>query len=298
MARPALAATRATEIINFLAARPREAFTLSDLVERLNVNVASTHAILKVLSDVGFLTRHPRHRTYTLGPSLIAIGTVALEQHPAIAMACDEASPLSSRLELDVLITTPVGDEIVYVARSGPHRPRGMPTHVGQRMPLRPPLGSVFLAWSSDDEVEAWLARAIGEPTQEMLDTYRQSLEDVRGRGYFVGLETPSGSGEGRSASEIAKDPSTDKQIAELEILVRQMARTPSYPAHDLDPLTRYDVMSISAPAFDERGSVILAVNLVGLPAAVTGEEVRAYGEAVRDAAMVVTKRTHGRLPE
>ena len=84
MPRPALAATRSAAILNFLAANPSEGFTLSDLAERLGINVASMHALLGALTDAGYLARHPRLRTYTLGPSVVALGTAALETHPAI----------------------------------------------------------------------------------------------------------------------------------------------------------------------------------------------------------------------
>jgi DNA-binding IclR family transcriptional regulator len=297
MARPALAASRAIEIINYLAARPSEAFTLSDLVDRLGINVASMHAILRALTDAGYLTRHPRHRTYTLGPTLVAAGTAALEQHPAIALAGDEAQHLSATLDVDVLITAPVGDEAVYVARSGPHRPRGFSTHVGRRMTLRPPFGSIFLAWSDETDIEAWLSKAIGKPNDDMLQSYRQTLADVRSRGYFVGLEAPSRIGAAEPATGDAH-AQFDAEAARVEAVVEAIARTPSYQVHDIDTDARYDVMLITAPVFDERGAVALAINLVGLPASMTGTDVRRYGEAVRDAGLVVSKRTHGRVPD
>ena len=63
MSRPALAATRAISVLNFLAAHPADPFTLSDLADRLDINVASAHALLGVLTDAGYLVRHPRLRT-------------------------------------------------------------------------------------------------------------------------------------------------------------------------------------------------------------------------------------------
>ena len=57
MSRPALAATRAISILDFLAAHPDDAFTLSDLAARLGINVASAHALLTVLVEAGYLGR-------------------------------------------------------------------------------------------------------------------------------------------------------------------------------------------------------------------------------------------------
>ena len=57
MARPALAASRAIDILNFLASRPDETFSLSELARRTGVNVASTHAIVAALTQAGYLNR-------------------------------------------------------------------------------------------------------------------------------------------------------------------------------------------------------------------------------------------------
>ncbi|MCU1398024.1 MAG: transcriptional regulator, IclR family, partial [Acidimicrobiales bacterium] len=78
-------------MLNFLAAHPNEAFTLSDIADRLDINLASTHALLTVLIDAGYANRHPRLRTFTLGASVVALGSAALEAHPAIDLARDAA---------------------------------------------------------------------------------------------------------------------------------------------------------------------------------------------------------------
>ncbi|MCB0996899.1 MAG: helix-turn-helix domain-containing protein, partial [Acidimicrobiales bacterium] len=78
MARPALAASRAIDILNFLASRPDETFSLSELARRTGVNVASTHAIVTTLTQAGYLARDPDRRSYSLGASVIALGAAAI----------------------------------------------------------------------------------------------------------------------------------------------------------------------------------------------------------------------------
>src|SRR6516162_4405102 len=99
MARAAPAATRAAGILSFLTAHPSRGFTISELVEHLGMNIASAHATLAVLSDCGFVIRDPTHRTYTLGPALVATGFAALEQNPAIGAAIDQAEVLAEELD-------------------------------------------------------------------------------------------------------------------------------------------------------------------------------------------------------
>ena len=60
MARPAPAVDRAVEILDFLADNPRDAFSLSELARRLDLNKASAHAILNALTDRGLPAAPPR----------------------------------------------------------------------------------------------------------------------------------------------------------------------------------------------------------------------------------------------
>lgn len=182
LARPALSASRTVAVLNFLAAHSAEEFTLSDLVARLDINLASAHALLAVLTEAGYVTRHPRLRTYSLGPIVVAIGNAALDRHPAIAKAHEEARRLSDELGLGVAVTALAENDIVFLERVGEHRARDIGIQVGQRFPIVPPFGAVFAAWH---DPEAWLARAEDRPEMEAV------LDDVRSRGWAAALGNP-----------------------------------------------------------------------------------------------------------
>jgi hypothetical protein len=51
MARPALYASRSISVLNFLAANAPEQFTLSDISGRLDINLASAHALLNTMEE-------------------------------------------------------------------------------------------------------------------------------------------------------------------------------------------------------------------------------------------------------
>src|SRR6266568_1037470 len=120
MARPAPASVRATDIISFLTAHPSRAFTISELVRHLGMNIASAHATLAVLCDCGFLIRDPVHRTYVLGPAFAVTGFAALEQHPAIEAAIEQAEVLAAELNAEVGVTAIAGRDVIFLARRGP----------------------------------------------------------------------------------------------------------------------------------------------------------------------------------
>jgi DNA-binding IclR family transcriptional regulator len=290
MARPALAATRAVAVLDFLAAHPAEPFTLSELATRLDINVASAHAILGVLADAGYVVRHPRLRTYTLGPSVIALGSAALEHHAVVDLARDAARRLSDEVELEVAVTALAGDDIVFLARAGEHRARGIPIHVGQRVPLVPPLGSVFIAWAPDEAVTAWRSRA---PKAKGID---EALAGVRSRGYSVALELETRRGIADVLDHLADAPSDRQLRGTLDDLVTELGSA-EYQVASLERGRLYDVSMIAAPVFSPAGDVALALTLVGFEAGLSAEQVAEYGERVRDVGIVVTKQSHGRVP-
>lgn len=287
MSRPALAASRAVSVLNFLASHPTDSFTLSDLAERLDVNLASMHSLLGVLSESGYVVRHSRLRTYTLGPSVVALGTAALECHPAIDQARDAARELAERTGLETAVTAVAGDQIIHLARSGDPTAHGTSALVGQRIPLVPPLGTVFLAWG---DARAWLGQARQRRTLERV------LQGVREMGYAVALDGPARRSLEAALHDLADHPTDESRRDAVAALLSSLAASTYHPL-SIAARNRYDVSMISAPIFGEDASVVMALTLVGFAAGRRGQEVMAYGEMLRDAALVVTKRTRGRVP-
>ncbi len=287
MARPALSASRAVAVLNFLAAHPAEGFTLSDLASRLGVNVASAHALLGVLADAGYVTRHPRLRTFTLGPAVVALGSAALECYPVVDLARDAARDLAAETGLEVAVTAAAGNHIVFLARAGEPSPRGVPVHVGQHVPFVPPLGSVFVAWG---DAESWLAGA------EDPEVLRGVLDGVRRRGYSVAIEADAREALGHALDDLAGLPADAELHANVDGLVTDLGRR-DYQVRELKPSRTYDVSLVAAPVFDPGGNVVLAITLLGFDAGLLGAQVARYGERLRDVGLVVTKRSRGRVP-
>jgi DNA-binding IclR family transcriptional regulator len=288
MPRPALAATRAISVLNFLAAHPADEFTLSDLASELDINVASAHAVLGVLTDAGYLVRHPRLRTYALGPSVVALGSGALERHPAIDHARDEARRLSEELGLGVAVTALAGDDIVSLARVGEHRARDLAVRPGQRIPLVPPIGAVFVAWL---DPEPWLARADDRTAMEAV------LDAVRTRGWAVALESDTRRGFASALEHLPPGPTDSSRQGSVEQLMAELARTEYQVVGALDTGRTYDVVMIAAPVFGSAGEALVALTLLGLEPGLSADRVAAYGERVRDAGLVATRRSGGRPP-
>jgi DNA-binding IclR family transcriptional regulator len=288
MPRPALSADRALQVIDVLVAHPTQRFTLTELSRRTAINPASAHALLAVMLRSGYVQRHPQHKTYTLGPALVAAGETALEQLPALGMARDRLSSLSDELQLEVVLTSPTDEEIIFVARAGRPSAFGLVLEVGQRVPLQPPLGSVFLAWSAEAKVARWLERAEPALTDEDVDHQRRTLAGVRERGYSIGLESSARQGFGLAMLE-ERDSIAD--------LIAELGRVP-YQLEVVEEQATYDVTMIAAPIFDANREVVAALTVVGFAPGLPASEIVRVGTTVRNAGVVITKRSQGKLPD
>jgi DNA-binding IclR family transcriptional regulator len=286
VARPAPAATRAIAILNYLVAHPGKAATLSEFSKELDLNIASTHAVLAVLTHSGYLVRHPIRRTYTIGPLLVAAGHIAQQEHPAVELAQEAVASLSAEHGYELLVTTAAGDAIVVLARAGPHHPRGL--EVGRRIPLVPPMGSVFVAWQTQEAIDEWIQRA-GELSAEQQGGLRSMLHSVRSNGYSIALRQHDA-----DPSRWSFDPATRQRRG-----TKQQRVDPSrgYLLEDIDPTRSYDVQMIAAPVFDGEGQVALALVLAEAPRLMPADEIRQWAARLRDAGLIISRRIRGRVP-
>ena len=287
MARRAPAVERSIAVLNFLASRPDDRFTLSEIARAAELNKATLHAILGALTEAGFVLREEEKKTYGLGPALVALGGAAVEANPAVQLAIPHMEGLSNELGLDCVASTAIEDQIVILTRTSSRRPFGIEVEPGQRLPLAPPLGTVFVAWSSQTEIDRWLAKVGPKASNADIQRYRQAVDTVRGRGYSLGL---GGEPIPREERTVKGRPRT------LEDNVRSI-RVDEYALIELDNSSAYRLNHIGAPIFDQHGRVSLALFLIGFQGDIAAGEVPRYAERLRYACAAITEKIGGREP-
>jgi DNA-binding IclR family transcriptional regulator len=285
MPRRAPAVERSIAVLNLLAAHPGERYTLSEIARDLRLNKATLHAILWALTEAGYLVRDPEGKSYGLGPALVAVGTAALSSFSSAEVARPEMDALAEELGLDCIASTVIHGEIVILARAGTPRPFGIVLQPGQRLPLIPPLGAVFVAWSGPEEIETWLGR-LGPISVETRERFRDAIGAVRERGYSVGLEGDAHllqalRGEGETVEEAVKG-----------------LRREEYALIDLDRKATYRLNHVGAPVFGPDGRVALGLFLIGFQGRVPGKDVEVAADRLATAASAVTGAIHGREPD
>lgn len=287
MARRAPAVERSIAVLNYLAARPDDRFTLSEIARATDLNKATLHAILGALTESGFILREEERKTYSLGPALVALGGAAVEANPAVQLALPHMEALSSELGLDCVASAAIEEQIVILTRASSRRPFGIEVEPGQRLPLAPPLGTVFVAWSSQAEIDRWLAKVGPKASNADIQRYRQAVDTVRARGYSLGL----------GGEPIPKEERTVRgRPRTLEDNVRSI-RVDEYALIELDNSSAYRLNHIGAPIFDNLGRVTLAMFLIGFQGDIAAGEVPRYAERLRYACTAVTEKIGGREP-
>ena len=302
MARPSPGAERVVAVLEFMAARPDERFTLSELARGCDLNKATAHALLTELAARGVLLRHPDEKRYSLGPRLVPVGSAAQRGYQAQDFTPGVLRRLaaSTGLATAALAMEQHGDHATIVGRADADAPAPVP----QRWPLVPPNGAVFYAWADEPSVEAWLARS---PAIASVQEALNALEAARDLGVVIGAAIPewyrltallaerSGSGAGVGA-HTGPEATNGSQSALRDALWHLARSTPLIT--DIDTDATYRAAYIAAPVFDQDGRVILAVVAGGEPVRPrVGRDLAALAARVAAAADELTATSHGRKP-
>lgn len=288
MPRRAPAIERTIAVLNLLASRPTERLSLSDISRQAGLNKATAHSTLWALSDAGYLVRDADGR-YGLGPALVALGSAARQSQPAVEAAAPEMRALSEDLGLDCVASAAVGNEIVILARTGAPRPFEIAVLPGQRLPLLPPIGAVFVAWRGAQEIQAWL-RHLGPMGAPAKQRFVKAVDAVRERGYSVGLE-------GDAQLLLRALRHEGENAPTVEDGIKGLGKE-DYALIEVDPEASYRLSHVGAPVFGSEGGVALGLFLIGFQGPVPGREVERLAERLVGAAERVTKAVHGRAPE
>ena len=298
MARPSPGAERVVAVLEFMAARPDERFTLSELARGCDLNKATAHALLTELAARGVLLRHPDEKRYSLGPRLVPVGSAAERGYQAQDFTPGVLRRLASStgLAAAALMMEQHGDHATVVSRSDPDVPLPVP----QRWPLVPPNGAVFYAWADEPSVEAWLARS---PAITSVQQALTALQAARRLGVVIGAAIPewyrlTALLSDRPALQVVGggEEANGNQSALRDALWHLARSSPLITS--IDPDSTYRAAYIAAPVFDQAGDVILAVVAGGEPVRPRlGRDLALLAARVVSAADELTATSHGRKP-
>lgn len=166
-----------------------------------------------------------------------------------------------------------VDDDVVVVAGAGGERT--VRAHIGRRMPLVPPYGSLFLDLADPDVAAAQWARQLRAPVaDDVRATHRVLAERVRSRGWSLGLRAPRHDEIWEEVARFSDTRATPEAERRIGALLDGL--TPYYEPADLDPAATYDVRVLAAPVRLD-GRTVLVLVLHGMPDGVPGAQVERW---------------------
>ncbi len=188
----------AIRILEYLSRYRNKERTLSQISKNLSINKSSCHRILKVLAQSRYVTYDEKTKEYTLGSYLIILGTRASEFNNYLTLAKPHLKWLCEQTRQTSVLLEPISnDRLMYVAKEELDQP-DLPVHVsvklGQHFPITSAsFGKCFLAYTEKDKADEIIGKAkfkkFTEKTITDIEKFKESLEEVRQKGYAVSNE-------------------------------------------------------------------------------------------------------------
>jgi len=277
-------AERVARVIELFALNPGRRFTLSQIVDELNLSISTVHSILTTLTGRRWLVRRSVDKTYALGPRLASVGRAS--RAAMIGLRDVEATVDRISVELGVVCSASIvdGDEIVILAQASPPGAADPAVRVGQRVPFGAPFGVSFVAWSGASEIDAWLNHSpLGVSAAERA-LYRCVFEGIRERGYGVERLDSARTRLHDALIEYQHETMSRALLEHIRDFLPLFTLREYLPEEliEHDPL---DVAVVHAPARDEEGVCVFNLSAQILRT-VTRAELEVIGRVIADAAM------------
>ena len=288
---------RALAILDLLMANTNQAFGLTEMTRRLNLNKATCHAILTTMANYGFLVQHPKTKAYRLGPSIIAAGHAAFAQFPVLEYARPELEGLQSDFNIGFAVTGRSKLHMVLLALYGHATPLIDSFQLGLRLPNTAPLAACFTAFSPAKHLEAWLTRAHdsrGGYNEKLDQKLRVSVIAIRARGYEVTLKTKAEVELTRELGRIHNSWS----LTELEGAANRYQHDlcdEQFHLDRIDPKARYEVAHISVPVFVYKDVPVMCFVAGSFDKPVSGAQIEEIAARMKESADRVTALASGR---
>lgn len=287
---------RPLAVITYLAANPTATFSLAEIARDLGLSKGSAHRVMTALTEAGFVSRHPRNKTYSLGLALVAIGSATLERYAGIEMAKREMARLTRELDVGCAATAIIGDEYILLAREGtPASVDGL-TLIGERRFVFPSIGIGQIAWRSQAEIEHYAASGRGFMTERLKSRLEASLPVIRRRGYSMAA---NGAGMRRLCHEtlVPVGQVQDKTPA------RNMDWIETIPLDEFQMLEFAEaegkgVNYIAAPIFSPEGEIAFEILVSRLPVDLTAAAFERYLAQLLLVADSITNQIRGTRPQ
>ena len=296
VARPSPQTERIHHAIDFFVANPGQAHTLADIARHLGVSKAGCLPMISALTDAGWLIRHPRDKTYRLGPALVTIGRAAELVNPS-DYAVETLRHLAHETGAPCIALLPSGDHVVLTEIAHPLGSvnEWMGLKRGHQLRAVAPLGLSLYLHSDDEAINAWLSKSSLRDVNAARAAFLPAVEASRKRGYVVELRLPT-----HEIFVLTQRLLTENRtgmvtsLRSMSRLTQDVLREHEYLVAEIANQKMYRPIAITAPVYGPEDNVELILAITDLPEPITGVEVQRLGMLVKEAADHLTKELTG----
>ncbi|MBY0286363.1 MAG: helix-turn-helix domain-containing protein [Mycobacteriaceae bacterium] len=249
---------RVIDVVELLSLPANRKMRFSDVVRELEFSQATAHAILKTLTDRGWVNRDPVAKTFSLGPALSVIATRLDTARPLAHLARDAARRLATTVDAPASVIERAGDDIVITAFEQP-KGGAIPASPNERIPYTAPFGVAFAAWDTAEAQRAWIQRAAADDvalTRQLHDV----LTQTRARGYDIDWMTPALAQAAHAIGSLSEHTLPVNMRSIIDQL--RVEFTSAALSSDDNSRTPRPVATISAPVLDHADHIQLALGI------------------------------------
>ncbi|TDE15068.1 IclR family transcriptional regulator [Jiangella asiatica] len=166
---------------------------ISELVAETGLGQSTVSRLVGALVNLGYLTHHGRSGLYGVGPRVITLAGIGLNQSPVHQQSRQLAQNLAASLGLGVNVAERHDTGLFYLCHfEGANAPRPS-TLIGRGGPLHATaMGKALISELTADEVSALIGTEYARYTPHTITSFPEltaALRDVRERGYATEQE-------------------------------------------------------------------------------------------------------------
>jgi DNA-binding IclR family transcriptional regulator len=176
-------------VLEALAAAP-DGLSLTELIDATGLPRATTHRLVQALLGVGYAAQRDGRKVYVLGPRLLRLLHMGIDQAAVAALVQPLLEELAGRFGETAFLAKLSGSQVRSVAMALPEADNQSYVQPGREMPLHAAASAKAIFAFQDDSL---LAEALAQPRPRYTATTRTSeaevladLDQVRCQGYAL----------------------------------------------------------------------------------------------------------------
>lgn len=213
---------------------------VTELSKKMQLSKGAVHKLLTTLESEGFIRQNEKTKQYTLGYTLLELGTKVLKNHDIVDFSMPYIHRLLSRTSELVVLCVRDGRDAIYVAKVDSPHPIRFTVESFRRFPLYSTSAArVLLAYQPEEFQEEILSEPMKTYTEysyKSAEAIKEHLQLIRERGYEIssnrrnegvtGVAAPIFDSSDQIAASISVIGPSDRVQPEIDNILREVLET------------------------------------------------------------------------